>query len=60
MNDKRNGAPENAAHIGHGENRQYWTRKWGVSEKRLSEAIEQTNSDEVERVKEYLKSHKYI
>lgn len=46
--------------IGHGKDRLYWAEKWGISEKKLSEAIEQTNSSEVEQVEEYLRSHKYI
>ncbi|MGB7786215.1 MAG: DUF3606 domain-containing protein [Salinimicrobium sp.] len=57
MNDRGNTDPSK---IGHGKDRQYWAEKWGITEKRLSEAIEQTNSEEVEQVEEYLRSHKYI
>lgn len=60
MDDKSSKAPEDASHIGNGKDRQYWIEKWGITDKRLSEAIEQTNSNEVSRVEEYLKSHKYI
>lgn len=60
MTDKGKDVPENPNRIGHGKDREYWMEKWGVSEKRLSEAIEQTESSEVQKVEEYLKSHKYI
>ncbi len=60
MNHKNNRTSKEVPHLGPEKEWQYWTQKWGVSEKRLSEAIEQTRTDEVERVEEYLRSHKYI
>lgn len=38
----------------------YWSRKWGVSEKQLDEALEQTQHKEIEEVRNYLENHKYI
>lgn len=60
MTDNRKDIPEDPNKVGHGQDREYWMEKWGVSEKRLSEAIEQTGSSKVQKVEEYLKSHKYI
>ena len=40
--------------------RQYWTDKWQISDKQLQEAIEQTDSNMITDIENYLRNHKYI
>lgn len=34
--------------------RDYWTDKWGISDRKLSEAIERTGSTDVDTLEKYL------
>lgn len=41
-------------------NRSSWADHWGVSEKQIEEAIEQTGENNPAAVKEYLQKHNYL
>ena len=43
-----------------GSERQYWNDKWQISDKQLQEAIEQTDSNMITDIENYLRNHKYI
>ena len=40
--------------------RDYWSDKWGISDKQLSEAIEQTGSTEIAKIERYLIDHQKL
>lgn len=38
----------------------FWTEKWGITEPQLREAIQRTDSQDVDTIEGYLINHKYI